>query len=341
MKVLLIGGTGRISLEITRLLSLDDNVQVYLLNRGNRNQNLPRNITLLKADIKEEKEVKKLLESYSFDVVADFIAFDINEIERNIRLFSDKTKQYIFISSASAYQKPVISCCITESTPLKNPYWEYSRNKIACEDRLIREYRQTGFPITIVRPSHTYDIRNVPVCIHGKNGGWQTIKRMLENKPVIIPGDGTSLWTLTSAVDFAKGFIGLLGNNRAIGHAVHITSDETLTWNQIYDCIADTLSVKLNAVHIASDFLVACNPELYGPLLGDKANSSVFDNTKIKNLVPGFSASTRFDQGVRETIRNMLEQKSLQIEDKEFDCWCDQVIAAYQDGLRNTIRQLR
>ena len=235
----------------------------------------------------------------------------------------------MFISSASAYQKPLSDYRITEGTPLANPYWEYSRNKIACEDYLMKMYREEGFPVTIVRPSHTYDERSVPLGVHGNNGSYSVIKRMKEGKPVIIHGDGTSLWTITHNSDFAKAFVGLLGNVHAIGEAVQITSDESVTWNQLYQIIADTLGVKLNAVHVSSEFLTACSDyDFEGSLTGDKSNTVVFDNSKLKRLVPGFNATVRADQGVRSTIEYVLSHPECQIEDEAFDAWCDKVVAA-------------
>jgi nucleoside-diphosphate-sugar epimerase len=328
MKALFIGGTGTISSSITRQLA-EQGHELYLLNRGNRGSELPDGVRGLQADIHDEKAVAKLIEDLSFDVVADFIAFVPSHLERDYRLFKDKTKQFIFISSASAYQKPLSDYRITESTPLSNPYWEYSRNKIACEEYLMKQYREQGFPITIVRPSHTYSERSIPLGVHGRQGSWQVAKRMLENKPVIIHGDGTSLWTMTHSDDFAKGFIGLMGNLHAIGEAVGITSDESLTWNQIYECIAASLGVKLNAVHVPSSFLAACSDlDFTGGLIGDKANSVVFDNSKLKRLVPGFVATTRFDQGIKSTIDHILAHPELQLEDAEFDDWCDRVVQA-------------
>lgn len=335
MKALFIGGTGIISSAITRQL-VDKGCELYLLNRGTRNEALPAGVHILKADINDEAHVAKLIEDHQFDVVADFIAFHTAQLERDYRLFKGKTKQFIFISSASAYQTPLSDYRITEGTPLSNPYWEYSRNKIACEEYLMKQYRDNGFPITIVRPSHTYDERSIPLGVHGSKGSWQIAKRMLENKPVIIHGDGTSLWTMTHNSDFAKGFIGLMGNLHAIGEAVQITSDETLTWNQIYESIADALGVKLNAVHVSSEFLDACSKEDYrGGLLGDKANSVVFDNSKLKRLVPEFIATTRFDQGVKQTINHILAHPELQIEDPEFDHWCDKVVAALDTAVKS------
>jgi nucleoside-diphosphate-sugar epimerase len=337
MKALFIGGTGTISSAITRQL-LEKGCELYLLNRGTRNESLPAGVNIIKADIHDEDNVSKLIENLEFDVVADFIAFNTAQLERDYRLFNGKTKQFIFISSASAYQTPLSDYRITEGTPLSNPYWEYSRNKIACEDFLMKQYRENGFPITIVRPSHTYDERSIPLGVHGRKGSWQVAKRMLENKPVIIHGDGTSLWTMTHNSDFAKGFIGLMGNIHAIGESVHITSDETVTWNQIYEIIANALGVKLNAVHVSSAFLDACSKaDFRGGLLGDKANSVVFDNSKIKRLVPEFIATTRLDQGMRQTVEYILAHPEYQIEDTEFDVWCDKVVRAL-DAAAMTIK---
>ncbi|EFM08588.1 NAD-dependent epimerase/dehydratase [Paenibacillus curdlanolyticus YK9] len=333
MKALFIGGTGTISTAITKQL-LAQGCELYLLNRGTRNEELPAGARILQADINDEARVAELIADHSFDVVADFIAFVPEQLERDYRLFHGKTKQFMFISSASAYQTPLSDYRITEGTPLSNPCWEYSRNKIACEEYLVKQYREQGFPITIVRPSHTYDERSIPLGVHGSKGTWQVAKRMLENKPVIIHGDGTSLWTMTHNSDFAKGFIGLMGNLHAIGESVQITSDETVTWNQVYESIASALGVKLNAVHVASAFLDACSTEDYrGGLLGDKANSVVFDNSKLKRLVPAFVATTRFDQGVKQTIDYVLAHPEHQIEDEAFDRWCDKVIAVLEDAV--------
>ncbi|GGA28847.1 SDR family oxidoreductase [Paenibacillus physcomitrellae] len=330
MKALFIGGTGTISSAITQQL-INQGCELYLLNRGSRNDELPAGVKTLIADIQDEDKVAKLIQDLEFDVVADFIAFVPEQLERDYRLFNGKTKQFIFISSASAYQTPLSDYRITEGTPLSNPLWEYSRNKIACEEYLMKQYREQGFPITIVRPSHTYDERSIPLGVHGSKGTWQVAKRMLENKPVIIHGDGTSLWTMTHNRDFAKGFIGLMGNIHAIGESVHITSDESVTWNQIYEIIASNLGVKLQAVHVSSEFLAACSTEDYrGGLLGDKANTVVFDNSKIKRLVPEFTATIRLDQGIKETVDHILTHPEYQTEDPEFDAWCDKVIQALE-----------
>lgn len=326
MKILLIGGTGTISSAITRQLAETEH-EVYLLNRGNSNAGLPANVKVIVADINNEEEAAKKLAGMSFDAVCEFIGFVTSQVERDYRLFAGKTKQYLYISSASAYHKPVRDYRISEATTLANPYWEYSRNKIACEDFLMKMYRENGFPVTIIRPSHTYCEKSVPLGVHGDKGSWQVLKRMIGGKPVIIHGDGTSLWTLTSNEDFAKGFIGLIGNPHAIGEAFQITSDESVTWNQIYQSVADALGVELKPYYVASDLLDALAPyDFKGGLIGDKANSVVFDNSKLKKAVPGFVATIRMEQGIRKTVEYMLTHPETQVEDPEFDVWCDKVI---------------
>ncbi|OJF75778.1 MAG: NAD-dependent dehydratase [Treponema sp. CETP13] len=336
MKFLLIGGTGTLSAGITRQLANTNN-DVYIFNRGNRESQFDiTGIKQITVDINDVQALKKAVDSIldrdeKFDVVADFILFNTQQLTDAFNIFNGRTKQFIFISSASVYQKPLQNYKINESTPLLNPYWEYARNKIACERLLIGMYRKEGFPITIVRPSHTYDERSIPLGVHGRNGSWQVFKRMLQGKQVIIHGDGTSLWTMTHNSDFARAFIGLMGNIHAIGQVVQITSDEVLTWNQIYQCIADAADVELRAIHIASDFLADTSDfDFRGSLLGDKANSVVFDNSKLKELVPGFVATVPFSRGVKETVDYVLSHSECQIADPEFDSWCDRVISVNQ-----------
>ena len=328
----MIGGTGTISSAITRQLAASQN-ELWLLNRGSRKNEVPNNVKQIIADIDDEAEVLRQIGDTQFDAVCEFIGFLPSQVERDIRLFKGRTRQYVYISSASAYNKPAANHVITEGTTLANPYWEYSRNKIACETLLLKEYRENGFPITIIRPSHTYCERAVPVSVHGLKGSWQVLKRMMEGKQVLVHGDGSSLWTLTWNEDFARGFIGLLGNPKAIGEAFQIMSDEQLTWNQIYECVAKALNVTPKLYHIASDFLAATSPKEWdftGNLLGDKAVTVVFDCTKLKRAVPGFQATTRFDEGVRRCVAYILAHPELQEEDPEFDAWCDRVIAAQE-----------
>lgn len=334
MKVLMIGGTGTISMAITRLLC-QSGWEVYLLNRGSRRAEAPAGIHWIQADMNEEAAVQQAIEGLQFDCVCQFIGFEPRQVERDIRLFSGKTKQYLYTSSASAYHKPGADYRITEGTTLANPYWQYSRNKIACEEVLMKAYREQQFPVTIIRPSHTYDNRSVPLGVHGDKGSFQVLKRMLEGKPVIIHGDGTSLWTMTHNTDFAKGYVGLMGNPHAIGEAFQITNDETLTWNQIYSTIARCLGVELKPYYVSSYFLAATGKyDMLGSLIGDKANSVVFDNRKLKAAVPDFRPTVRFEQGVAEAIANVMAHPELQQEDPAFDAWCDQVIAAQDNALK-------
>ncbi len=339
MKALFIGGTGTISMGIVKTLSKDSFWDVYLLNRGNRKSEVPEGVHQIICDINNEKEVADKLKDMEFDVVSDFIAFDVSAVERDYRLFKGKTDQYIFISSASAYNKPAAGYIITEGTTLANPYWEYSRKKIACEEFLLDKYRNEGFPVTIVRPSHTYDERHIPLGVHGDKGFYQVIKRMQQGKSVIIQGDGSSLWTLTFNLDFAVGFIGLMGNRHAIGEAFQITGEEILTWDQIYQTIADALGVELKAVHVSSDFLSEAGKkygyDFRGSLLGDKAVSVVFDNSKLKRLAPTMATTIPFSKGVRMALDFVLNHPESYEEDPEFDEFCDAVIKAKEDALKS------
>lgn len=333
---LFIGGTGTISTAIVKRLVNELDWDVWVLNRGNRSHVLPAGVHQIIADIDDEQAVLSSIGDMTFDCVCEFIGFHVSQVERDVRLFAGKTKQYLYISSASAYHKPAAGYRITEGTSLSNPYWQYSRDKIACEEYLMKTYRETGFPVTIVRPSHTYDERNIPIGVHGKNGSWQVIKRMQEEKPVIIQGDGSSLWTLTWNGDFAYGYTGLMGNRHAIGEAFQITSDETLTWDQIYATIADALGVELHAYHVSTDFLRAagdkCGYDYTGSLLGDKSVSVVFDNTKLKRAVPDMRTTVRFDMGIRYALDYILAHpEECQKEDPEFDAWCDKVINAIEE----------
>lgn len=331
MKALFIGGTGTISTAIVKRLVNELHWEVWILNRGNRKEVVPEGVHQITVDIHKEEEVAEKIKDLTFDTVCEFIGFRLEDVERDYRLFKGKTRQYIYTSSASAYHKPASGYIITEGTTLANPYWQYSRDKIACEEFLMKKYREEGFPVTIVRPSHTYDERHIPLGVHGKNGFWQVIRRMQEGKQVLIHGDGTSLWTLTFNKDFAIGYTGLMGNRHAIGESFQITGDETLTWNQIYATIADALGVELHAYHVSSEFLSAAGDkygyDFEGSLIGDKAVSVVFDNSKLKRAVPDMQTTVRFDQGVRIALGYVLSHpEECQIEDPEFDSWCDRVI---------------
>jgi nucleoside-diphosphate-sugar epimerase len=326
MKVLFIGGTGNISTSVSKLC-VEKGMELFLLNRGKRGVDIPGARTVI-GDISEPSKIAVTLENHNWDVVVDWIAFTTEHIERDIKLFKGKTKQYIFISSASAYQKPPSYPIITESTPLCNPYWEYSRNKIACEERLNRAYREEDFPITIVRPSFTYDTV-IPLAI----GGWDeytVIDRMKKGKKIIVHGDGTSLWTVTHSEDFAKGFVGLIGHQQAIGHPFQITSDEVLTWDQIYRTTADALNIEPNIVHIPTDFICKYDSSMTGTLLGDKSHCAIFDNTKIKMFVPGFKATIPFKEGVRRTLAWFEADRKRQVVKKETNEMMDRIIEAFE-----------
>ncbi|MBQ6270857.1 MAG: SDR family oxidoreductase [Clostridiales bacterium] len=332
MKILFIGGTGTISMAITRLLAKQGH-DLYLLNRGTRNDEIPSGVKTIIADISNEEETAKKLEGMTFDCVGEFIGFVPEQLQRDFRLFKDKTRQFIYISSASAYQKPPKGYVITEETPLENPYWEYSRNKIACEKLLMDLYRNEGFPVTILRPSHTYDERSVPLGVHGNGGSWQVVKRIKEGKQVIIHGDGTSLWTITHNSDFAKAYVGLIGNPKAIGEAFQITTDESVSWNEIYGAIAEALCVELKPYYVSSQTLVDMSSyDFLGSLIGDKSNSVVFDNSKVKALVPDFRAEVSAKEGIRMTVQNVLSHPEYQNEDKDFDEWCDRVICTLENA---------
>ncbi len=334
MKALFIGGTGTISQAILNRLAEDPQWEVWVLNRGNRALPAGGRIHQIIADIHDEEAAARALDGMTFDTVGEFIGFVPADVERDWRLFRGKTRQYIYISSASAYHKPAADFRITEGTALANPYWEYSRNKIACEAFLMEKYREEGFPVTIVRPSHTYDERSIPLGVHGKKGSWQVIRRMMEGKPVILQGDGTSLWALTFNTDFAVGYTALMGNRHAIGEAFQITGDEILSWNQIYATIADALGVELKPYYVSSAFLAAAGDkygyDYTGSLIGDKAVSVVFDNSKLKRLAPDMKTTVPFHRGVRIALDYILSHPECRTEDPEFDAWCDRVIAALE-----------
>ena len=325
MKVLFIGGTGNISLSSTKL-AIERGIEIFLLTRGT-SQAFPKGVKSLIADINDEAKVKELIRDHYFDAVVNWIAFGPEDINRDFELFRGKTNQYIFISSASCYQKPLSHPIITESTPLANPFWDYSRQKIACENTLMDLYRKEGFPITIVRPSLTYDTV-IPVPI----GGWTEytiVDRIKKGKKVIIHGDGTSLWTITHAKDFAVGFMGLIDHQQAIGQSFHITSDEILTWNQIYEAVAMAAGREADIVHIASDYLGTFDEQLRGSLIGDKAVSTIFDNSKIHRFVPEFNPCIRFKDGILNTIKWFEESPERMIVKDETNEFMDSIIKAY------------
>ena len=297
LKVLFIGGSGIISSGSAQL-AVERGIDLHVLNRGSASPRpLPPEAVVHRADVREAGAVREALAGHDFDAVVDFTAFTPDHVQAGIDLFTGRTGQYVFISSASAYQTPPARLPVVESTPLRNPFWEYSRNKIACEDLLVAAYRDTGFPVTIVRPSHTYDRTSVPM-----DGGWTVVERMRQGKEVVVHGDGTSLWTLTHTDDFAKAFVPLLGHARAVGDTFHITSDDAPTWNQIVSMLADAAGVQARIVHVPSDAIAAVDEGWGAGLLGDKAHSMVFDNTKVRSLVPEYRATIPFEQGAREIV---------------------------------------
>ncbi len=342
MKVLFIGGTGNISTAVSNL-ALDRGIDLYHLNRGKTVGSTTNNVKTLNADINNKNQAEEVLKGHTWDVVVNWIVFTPNQIERDFELFQGKTKQYIFISSASAYQKPLLHSQINESTPLKNPFWLYSRNKIACEDLLNHYYRNNDFPITIVRPSHTY--RNFTPSCYNSDRHYTLVNRMLIGKPIVVPGTGLSRWTLTHADDFALGFVGLLGHQNAIGHAFHITSDEKLTWNQIYEETCSAINGKLNLIHVPLDVLYKLNykygknddelENLRGGLEGDKLINVDFDNSKIKSFVPEFKISIPFHNGIRKALNWFDEDLSRKIVDSERDKHMDWMAEQWKNICNN------
>jgi len=323
MKVLFIGGTGVISSACSEL-AVQLGIDLTLLNRGRTSRSVPEGVKLLHGDI-NDPATAALLADHTWDAVVDWITFAPEQVQRDIDLFRGRTGQYIFISSASVYQTPPSNLPVTESTLLDNPYWDYSQAKIACEELLVLAYRDQKFPMTIVRPSHTYDCSKIPLF-----GGYTTVQRMLQGKKVLVYGDGTSLWTLTHHKDFAKGFVPLLGNARAVGEVFHITTDEWLNWNQIYEIVGQALGVKPRLVHVPSDLVAAFDAEIGAGLLGDKANSMIFDNNKIKQVVPDFACSIPFSWGAREIVEWYAADPKRQVVDEYINSLIDDVISAYE-----------
>jgi nucleoside-diphosphate-sugar epimerase len=331
MKLLFIGGTGLISSACSELV-VSRGIELFVLNRSvSKKYSVPEGAVLLKGDVRsDEHNVSNLLADHHFDAVVDFIAYTEEDIERDLALFRGKTDQFVFISSASAYQKPPKNYLITEKTPLENPFWQYSRDKIACEERLMKANRDFGFPVTIIRPSLTYGPTQIPFCMGSWQHPWTVIDRMKNKKQVIVPGDGTSLWVMTWNADFAKALVGLLGNPKAIGEIFQITSDEVLTWDQIYQEAYLALGLAPKIVHIPTDLIAAYWPEAIGTLIGDKANSAIFDNSKIKRFVPEFKCEVNWAQGLRKSIAWHESHPQFQTIDMEMTAIFDRILAAYQ-----------
>jgi nucleoside-diphosphate-sugar epimerase len=325
LRVLFIGGSGIIS-SACSWLAAERDIELFVLNRGvSTDRPLPAQATVLHGDVRDPVSVRDAVGNREFDAVVDWVAFTPGHVQADIDAFRGRTGQYVFISSASAYQTPPARLPVTESTPLRNPFWQYSRNKIACEELLTRAYRDEGFPATIIRPSHTYDKTLVPF-----DGGWTVLGRMRQGKPVVVHGDGTSLWTLTHHADFARGFVPLLGHPRTIGDVFHITSGDVLTWDQIASTLAAAAGLTARIVHVPSDAIAAADPEWGAGLLGDKAHSMVFDNSKLRAVVPGYLATIPFEQGAREIVAWHEEDPSRQQLDARLDAVMDKLIETYQ-----------
>src|SRR5580765_1169033 len=323
--VLFLGGTGVISSECARYAA-ELGHEVTALNRGTSSTHpTPAGVRAVTGDVRDAESVRNALGDNEFDVVVDFLSFVPEHVQQQLDRFEGRTGQYLFISSASAYQTPPTHLPVTESTPLANPLWQYSRDKIACEDLLVGAYRDRALPMTIVRPSHTYDHTLPPF-----SGGWTVPERIRQGKPVIVPGDGTSLWTITHHTDFARAFVGLLGHPHAIGEAFHITGHEAPTWDQIARDIAAALGVGADIVHVTSDAICAADPSQTGSLLGDKSNSMLFDNAKIRSIVPGWHARVPFRRGAQEIVDWHLADRARQRVDAELDALQDQLAASYR-----------
>jgi len=329
LSALFIGGTGTISSACVTV-ALDRGIDLTVLNRGRTTERpLPRDVQTIDADIRDPAAVRAALRDRQFDAVVDFVAFSPDHVDIDVELFTGRTGQYVFVSSASAYHKPVPRLPIVESTLLHNPYWAYSRAKIACEERLLATFRDQGFPVTIVRPSHTYDRTSVPIL-----GGWTALERARRGLPVVVHGDGTSLWVLTHHLDFARAFVALLGLPQAVGSTVHITSDEVLTWNQIVTILVRAAGVDPDLVHLTSERIAHSEPE-WGPgLLGDKSHSVIFDNSEIRRLVPGWVATIPWVQGAREIVAWRDADPARQVIDGRTEATLDSLVAVARPDVR-------
>jgi nucleoside-diphosphate-sugar epimerase len=327
LRVLFLGGTGIISSACSRL-AVERGIELFVLNRGQTTARpLPPEATVLRGDARDPVSVAAALAGRDFDAVVDWVAYTPEHVRADVGAFRGRIGQYVFISSASAYQTPPSRVPVVESTPLRNPYWQYSRDKIACEELLRAAYRDEGFPATIVRPSHTYDQTSVPL-----HGGWTALARMRQGKPVVVHGDGTSLWTLTHHTDFARGFVPLLGHPRTVGESFHITSGDVLTWDQITHALAAAAGVTADIVHVPSDLIAVADPDWGASLLGDKAHSMVFDNAKLRSVVPGYRAVIPFEQGAREIVAWHDEDRSMQRIDVGVDAVSDKLAEAWRPG---------
>ncbi len=331
MKTLILGGTGLISSACAELASARGH-ELFILNRSiSQKHKPPQGATVLNGNLHGDPSIlADLLTGLRFDTVIDFLAFEVNDIERDLELFNGRTDQFVFISSASVYQKPPRSYLLDESTPLENPYWKYSQDKIRCEELLMKAYRKDGFPVTIVRPSLTYGPSQIPFCVGSWAYPWTIIDRMLRGRKIIVPGDGTSLWVVTWNADFAVGLLGLLGQSKAIGEAFNITSDEVLTWDQIYLQAFEVLGLEPRIIHVPSDLIAAYWPHALGSLIGDKMNSSVFTNLKIKRFVPEFKCDVGWSEGLGRALAWHRTHTQFQTLDENLNEIMDKIVEAQE-----------
>lgn len=326
MKILFIGGTGLISNACARV-GAGRGMDITILNRSRTDRfPTPEGTSFIQADAFDEKRMAEIVQEGNFDVVVDWIAFNEADIQRDLRLFQGKIGQFVFISSASAYQKPPKSIVIKESTPLENPFWQYSRDKIACENALMAAYEKDGFPVTIIRPSLTYGEGQLPLVLNSWQHPFTIVDRIRRKKPIVVPGDGSSLWVMTYNEDFATGFLPLMGNSKAIGESFHITSDEALSWDHIFGQFVAATGMEADLVHVPVANIVSLFPEFEGTLTGDKTNSAVFDNTKIRSIAPEFECKVPWREGVRRSYEWLLTRPQNQTVDADLNAKLDTIL---------------
>lgn len=330
MRVLIIGGTGNLSYACSAA-ALDAGLEVFNLNRGLKPGQAAPGVVTLKADIRDRDAARAALEDLRFGAVVDFISYAPDQLAGSLALLGERTEQYVFISTASAYRKPPVHHVLTEGTPLDNPFWAYSRAKIACERLLESEGREQGLPYTIVRPSHTYGRGWLPTSFGSSD--FTVAARLVARKEVIVHGDGQSLWTLTHARDFAAGLVGLLGHPGALGEAVQIMGEEALTWDAIHGTVARALGVEPRTVHVPSGFIAAVDPEMGERLLGDKAYSALFDCSKLRRLVPGFRTTVPFHEGVRESVEWLMADPARRKVNPKIDQVIERILAAWHKAI--------
>lgn len=328
MRILVIGGTGNISSEFTEA-AIARGFETILLTRGTRS--VPDGAKAIIADASVPSELVAATGDMTFDAVIDFLCFEPGRALSAIETFVGRTGQYVFISSAAAYQKPPRSHVIDEATPLENPFWAYARDKIACERVFMDAFRDRGFPVTVVRPSHTYGKTWIPTAFVSSD--FTVAARILAGKAIIVPGDGQSLWTLTHARDFAGGLLGLLGRGEALGEAFTIAGDEVRTWDAIHGIVGEALGAQPRIVHVPSEFIAAVDAAMGERLLGDKAYSAVFDCAKLRRLVPEFRTTVTLERGVRESVAWRRADPSRMAVDGIMDARIEKILAAWKKAM--------